>query len=189
MEPRGRWPTNRSRRSSSGSRRAGSAFPLIEADCVEVLAGDPQPVEVPRDDGSTQRIYRCPTARSRFSASTRGPRRGLSAPARSTSRRRSRPTSTSLRGRSCRGSSCPTRCRRSRSITTGRRSGPPPATSGSKRSSRSGPRAPNRRAEPDRTRTTTPRRTDRHASRLARSTANRRNSIVKSVGGTRFSER
>jgi len=28
---------------------------------MELLAGDPQPVEVPRDDGSTQRIYRCPT--------------------------------------------------------------------------------------------------------------------------------
>jgi hypothetical protein len=27
---------------------------------VEVLAGEPQPVDVPRDDGSSQRIYRCP---------------------------------------------------------------------------------------------------------------------------------
>jgi len=26
-----------------------------------VLAGDPQPVDVPRDDGSRQRIFRCPT--------------------------------------------------------------------------------------------------------------------------------
>jgi hypothetical protein len=34
---------------------------LIEADRVELLAGDPQPVDVPRDDGSTQRIFRCPT--------------------------------------------------------------------------------------------------------------------------------
>jgi hypothetical protein len=34
---------------------------LIEADRVELLAGEPQPVEVPRDDGSTQRIFRCPT--------------------------------------------------------------------------------------------------------------------------------
>jgi len=43
-------------------RQTGSAFVinlLIEADRVELLAGDPQPVEVPRDDGSTQRIYRC----------------------------------------------------------------------------------------------------------------------------------
>jgi hypothetical protein len=27
---------------------------------VELLAGDSQPVDVPRDDGSKQRIYRCP---------------------------------------------------------------------------------------------------------------------------------
>ena len=33
---------------------------LIEADRLELLAGDPQPVDVPRDDGSMQRIYRCP---------------------------------------------------------------------------------------------------------------------------------
>ena len=33
---------------------------LIEAERVELLAGDPQPVDVPRDDGSAQRIYRCP---------------------------------------------------------------------------------------------------------------------------------
>jgi hypothetical protein len=45
-------------------RQTGSAFVinlLIEADRVELLAGDPQPVEVPRDDGSTQRVFRCPT--------------------------------------------------------------------------------------------------------------------------------
>ena len=44
-------------------RQTGSAFVinlLIEADRVELLAGDPQPVDVPRDDGSTQRIFRCP---------------------------------------------------------------------------------------------------------------------------------
>jgi hypothetical protein len=44
-------------------RQTGSAFVinlLIEADRVEVLAGDPKPVDVPRDDGGTQRIYRCP---------------------------------------------------------------------------------------------------------------------------------
>jgi hypothetical protein len=43
-------------------RQTGSAFVInlmFEADRVEVLAGDPQPVDVPRDDGSTQRIYRC----------------------------------------------------------------------------------------------------------------------------------
>jgi hypothetical protein len=34
---------------------------LIEADRVELLADVPQPVDVPRDDGSKQRIFRCPT--------------------------------------------------------------------------------------------------------------------------------
>jgi hypothetical protein len=45
-------------------RQTGSAFVinlLIETERVELLAGDPQPVDVPRDDGSVQRIYRCPT--------------------------------------------------------------------------------------------------------------------------------
>jgi hypothetical protein len=44
-------------------RQTGSAFVinlLIEADRVELLAGEPQPVEAPRDDGSAQRIFRCP---------------------------------------------------------------------------------------------------------------------------------
>jgi hypothetical protein len=44
-------------------RQTGSAFVinlLIEADRVELLAGEPTPVEVPRDDGSTQLIHRCP---------------------------------------------------------------------------------------------------------------------------------
>ena len=34
---------------------------LIEADRVELLGDAPQPVDAPRDDGSMQRIYRCPT--------------------------------------------------------------------------------------------------------------------------------
>jgi len=34
---------------------------LIEADRVELLAGEPMPVDVPRDEGSMQRIYRCPS--------------------------------------------------------------------------------------------------------------------------------
>jgi hypothetical protein len=34
---------------------------LIEADRVQLLAGAPQPVEAPRDDGSKQLIFRCPT--------------------------------------------------------------------------------------------------------------------------------
>ena len=45
-------------------RQTGSVFVinlLIETDRVELLAGDPQPVDVPRDDGSMQRIFRCPT--------------------------------------------------------------------------------------------------------------------------------
>ena len=45
-------------------RQTGSAFVinlLIEADRLELLAGAPQPVDVPRDDGSKQRIYRCPS--------------------------------------------------------------------------------------------------------------------------------
>ena len=44
-------------------RQTGSAFVinvLIEADRVELLAGEPQPVDVPRGDGSRQRIFRCP---------------------------------------------------------------------------------------------------------------------------------
>jgi len=44
-------------------KQTGSAFVinlLIEADRVEVTAGEPQPIEVPRDDGSAQRVHRCP---------------------------------------------------------------------------------------------------------------------------------
>ena len=44
-------------------RQTGSAFVinlLIEADRVEVV-GETQPVDVPRDDGSAQRIHRCAT--------------------------------------------------------------------------------------------------------------------------------
>jgi hypothetical protein len=45
-------------------RQTGSAFVinlLIEADRMELLGDAPQPVDVPRDDGSKQRILRCPT--------------------------------------------------------------------------------------------------------------------------------
>jgi hypothetical protein len=45
-------------------RQTGSAFVinlLIEADRVELLADAPHAVEVPRDDGSKQLIFRCPT--------------------------------------------------------------------------------------------------------------------------------
>jgi hypothetical protein len=44
-------------------RQTGSAFVLnllVEADRVELLAGLPQAIDVPRDDGSAQRIFRCP---------------------------------------------------------------------------------------------------------------------------------
>jgi hypothetical protein len=45
-------------------RQTGSAFVinlLIEAGRVEVTAGEPRAVDVPRDDGSAQRIHRCPS--------------------------------------------------------------------------------------------------------------------------------
>jgi hypothetical protein len=45
-------------------RQTGSAFVinlLIEADRVELLSGEPRAVDVPRNDGSPQRIYRCPS--------------------------------------------------------------------------------------------------------------------------------
>src|SRR5213596_2764272 len=45
-------------------RQTGSAFVinlLIETDRVEILSGTPLAVDVPRDDGSSQRIFRCPT--------------------------------------------------------------------------------------------------------------------------------
>ena len=45
-------------------RQTGSAFVInlmIEADRVELLADAPRQVDVPRDDGSKQRIFRCPT--------------------------------------------------------------------------------------------------------------------------------
>jgi hypothetical protein len=44
-------------------RQTGSAFVvnlLIEGERIELTAGEPQAVDVPRDDGSRQRIYRCP---------------------------------------------------------------------------------------------------------------------------------
>jgi hypothetical protein len=44
-------------------RQTGSAFVvnvLIEADRVELLAGEPEPWDVPRGTSSKQRIWRCP---------------------------------------------------------------------------------------------------------------------------------
>jgi hypothetical protein len=45
-------------------RQTGSAFVinlLIEADHVELLGAEPERVDVPRDDGSTQQVFRCPS--------------------------------------------------------------------------------------------------------------------------------
>ena len=45
-------------------RQTGSAFVinlLIEVERVELVAGEPHSVDVPRDGGSMQRIFRCPT--------------------------------------------------------------------------------------------------------------------------------
>ena len=45
-------------------RQTGSAFvinALIEADRVELLAGEPQEISVPREAGEDQVIWRCPT--------------------------------------------------------------------------------------------------------------------------------
>jgi hypothetical protein len=45
-------------------RQTGSAFVinmLVETDRVEVLTGEPHAVDAPRDDGSAQRIFRCPS--------------------------------------------------------------------------------------------------------------------------------
>jgi hypothetical protein len=45
-------------------RQTGSAFVvnvLIETDRVELLAGEPQAVSVPRSGGKKQKIWRCPT--------------------------------------------------------------------------------------------------------------------------------
>ena len=47
---------------------------LIETDRVELLAGKPQPVSVPRSGGKTQKIWRCPSCQTAvFSEYTRLP--------------------------------------------------------------------------------------------------------------------
>jgi hypothetical protein len=48
-------------------RQTGSAFViniLIETDRVELLAGEPQAVSVPRSGGKKQEIWRCPTCQT-----------------------------------------------------------------------------------------------------------------------------
>jgi hypothetical protein len=58
-------------------RQTGSAFVInlvIEADRVELLAGEPQAVDVPRGKSGKQRIFRCPTCQvavfSRYTRAT-----------------------------------------------------------------------------------------------------------------------
>ena len=57
-------------------RQTGSAFVvnvLIEADRLELLEGEPQPVAVPRSGGKKQKIWRCTTCQiAVFSQYTRG---------------------------------------------------------------------------------------------------------------------
>jgi hypothetical protein len=48
---------------TSCQRQTGSAFVInavIEKDNVELLSGDVEPVDVPRDNGTMQRVMRCP---------------------------------------------------------------------------------------------------------------------------------
>jgi hypothetical protein len=48
-------------------RQTGSAFVinvLIETDRVQLLAGEPQPVAVPRSGGKNQQIWRCPACQT-----------------------------------------------------------------------------------------------------------------------------
>ena len=48
-------------------RQTGSAFVLnaiIEADRIELVAGDPKPVAVPTDSGRPHEIYRCPACQT-----------------------------------------------------------------------------------------------------------------------------
>jgi hypothetical protein len=56
-------------------RQTGSAFVinvLIETACVELLSGEPQPVDVPRGGSRMQRVFRCPACQvALFSRYTR----------------------------------------------------------------------------------------------------------------------
>ena len=79
-------------------RQTGSAFVvnlLIEADRVQVFAGAPQPVDAPRDDGSAQRIFRCPECQVAIFSETARRKCASYAAERSTIRPASRPTCTS----------------------------------------------------------------------------------------------
>ncbi|HKH30943.1 MAG TPA: GFA family protein, partial [Gaiellaceae bacterium] len=58
-------------------RQTGSAFVinlLIEADRVELLAGEPQPAAVRRTGGKKQKIWRCPTCQTALFCQYTSPR-------------------------------------------------------------------------------------------------------------------
>ena len=92
-------------------RETGAAFALnamIEADRVELLAGEPEMVLTPSESGKGQKIWRCPSAASRCGATTRAPATPCAscASARSTIPTPCRPTSTSSPCPSSPGSCC-----------------------------------------------------------------------------------
>jgi hypothetical protein len=129
-------------------RQTGSAFvlnALLETDRITLLSGVLEPVAVPTDSGSARMTS--------IAAEPVGPRSGAtmavarrSAPpasALSTSLRGCRPTCTSTRDRSCRGSSCRRTSPLSRPTTMPRRCGPRPVSSAAARSL--GDRGPSRR--------------------------------------------
>jgi hypothetical protein len=58
-------------------RQTGSAFVinvLIETDRVELLAGEPVAVDVPRSGGKKQKVWRCPTCQIALYSQYTGPR-------------------------------------------------------------------------------------------------------------------
>jgi hypothetical protein len=61
----------------SCQRQTGSAFVinmLIETRRLEVVAGEPHAVDVPRDDGSMQTVWRCPTCQTALYSQYTSPR-------------------------------------------------------------------------------------------------------------------
>jgi hypothetical protein len=58
-------------------RQTGSAFVinmLIETKRLEVVVGEPNAVDVPRDDGSMQTVWRCPTCQTALFSQYTSPR-------------------------------------------------------------------------------------------------------------------
>src|SRR4051812_44483770 len=58
-------------------RQTGSAFVinmLIETKLLEVVTGEPAAVDVPRDDGSMQTVWRCPTCQTALFSQYTSPR-------------------------------------------------------------------------------------------------------------------